>query len=320
MEAPVTYNYNLTVERQLPQAILLRVAYVGSQSRHQTETVELNPAVYIPGSTLGTDARRSFQGYGSIGQATQDVIGNYNSLQITGQRRVSKLTILANYTFSKSLDDVPNGQGNAGIAASSVSPLPWTNPMRHYFDYGPSDFDRRHIATVSYVWDLPTMQNHNLLTREVVGGWQVTGIVRRQTGQALTPLAGSDRSQTGLGTDRAYRIAKNGYGGNACAGAAPCVNYLNPAAFGTVALGTAGNVGKGAFFGPSLITWDVGALKNFSLAPENRVRLQFHAEFFNVLNHTNLGNPALASNVNTFGRIQSSQDPRIGQLALKLMF
>lgn len=320
MEAPVTYNYNLTVEHQLPQAILLRVAYVGSQSRHQTETVELNPAVYTPGSTLGTDARRIFKGYGSIGQATQDVIANYNSLQITGQRRVNTLTILANYTYSKSLDDVPNGQGNAGIAASSVSPLPWTNPLRHYFDYGPSDFDRRHIATVSYVWDLPTLRNHNLFTRETIGGWQVTGIVRRQTGQGLTPLAGSDRSQTGLGTDRAYQISKNAYGGDACAGAAPCINYLNPAAFGTVPVGTSGNVGKGAFFGPSFITWDAGVLKNFSLAPGDSVRLQFHAEFFNVLNHTNLGNPALATNASTFGRIQSAQDPRIGQLALKLMF
>ena len=320
MQAPVTYNFNLSVERQLPQAILFRAAYVGSLSRHQTETVELNPAVYTPGSTLGTDARRMFQGYGSIGQATQDVVANYNSLQITGQRRAKTLTLLANYTYSKSLDDVPNGQGNAGIAASSVSPLPWTNPYRHSFDYGSSDFDRRHIVTLSYVWDLPTLRGNNLLARETLGGWQLTGILRRQTGQALTPLAGSDRSQTGLGTDRAYLISKNAYGGNACAGAAPCINYLNPAAFGTVALGTSGNVSKGTFFGPSFITWDVGALKNFSLTPGDSVRLQFHAEFFNVLNHTNLGNPALATNASTFGRIQSAQDPRIGQLALKLMF
>jgi hypothetical protein len=66
--------------------------------------------------------------------------------------------------------------------------------------------------------------------------------------------------------------------------------------------------------------WDVGALKNFSLAPEDRVRLQFHAEFFNVLNHTNLNNPTSATNSGNFGKILGSQDPRIGQLALKLVF
>jgi len=342
MEAPVTYNYNLTLEHQFAQGFLGRVAYVGSQSRHQTETVELNPAIYYPGSTLGTDQRRAFNGlplgtiptptnnstqYGSIGQATQDLIANYNSLQLTAQRRMNQLTLLANYTYSKALDDVPNGQGNASIAAQSLSTLPSTNPLRHQVDYGRSDFDRRHIATISYVWDLPTFSNHNLLMRETAGGWQLTGIIRRQSGQALTTTAGADRSQTGLNTDRALQISPNVYGGSACAKvASTCVNYLNPAAFVTVytatsyPLGTYGNTGKGAFNGPSLITWDAGALKNFPLGPGERFRLQFHAEFFNVLNHTNLNNPTTAANSANFGNIQSSSDPRIGQLALKFIF
>jgi hypothetical protein len=186
MEAPVTYNYNLTVEHQFQKDFLARIAYVGSQSRHQTETAELNPAIYYPGNTASTDQRRAFNGlplgtaptpatartlYGSIGQGTQDLNGNYNSLQLTAQRRVKQLTLLANYTYSKALDDVPNGQGNAGVAAQSLSPLPTTNPLRHKFDYGRSDFDRRHIATISYVYDLPTFANSNLLLRETAGGW-----------------------------------------------------------------------------------------------------------------------------------------------------
>ncbi len=342
MEAPVTYNYNLILEHQFPQGILVRGAYVGSQSRHQTETVELNPAIYYPGSTLGTDQRRAYNGlplgtvpttanartlYGSIGQGTQDLSGNYNSLQLTAQRRLNKITLLANYTYSKGLDDVPNGQGNAGIAAQGLSTLPSTNPLRHQFDYGRSDFDRRHIATVSYVWDLPILQGKNMLLRETAGGWQLTGIIRRQSGQALTTTAGVDRSQTGLGSDRAMQISPKVYGGSACAKVTTaCVNYLDPAAFVTVytatnyPLGTYGNTGKGAFNGPGLITWDVGALKNFALSPGDRFRLQFHAEFFNVLNHTNLNNPTTAANSGNFGNIQGSGDPRIGQLALKLIF
>jgi len=303
----------------------------------------MNPAVYYPGSTLSTDQRRRFNGlplgtvptttnkstlFGSIGQGTQDLIADFNSVQLTAQRRMRMLTLLANYTYSKALDDVPNGQGNAGVAAQSLSPLPVTNPLRHQFDYGRSDYDRAHVATISYVWNLPAFANANLLERETIGGWQLTGIIRRQSGQGFTATAGTDRSQTGLGTDRAEQILSNPSGGTACSGfkTGPCQNYLNPSAFVTsytatnYPLGTYGNTGKNAFNGPAYMDWDVGALKNFSLMPEDRLRLQFHAEFFNVLNHTNFNNPNAAANNTNFGRILSAQDPRIGQLALKLIF
>jgi hypothetical protein len=116
------------------------------------------------------------------------------------------------------------------------------------------------------------------------------------------------------------------YGGTACAAGSVCTNYLSPASFVTsytatsFPLGTYGNTGKNAFNGPGYMDWDVGALKNFALMPEDRLRLQFHAEFFNVLNHTNLNNPTSAANNANFGKILGAQDPRIGQLALKLIF
>jgi hypothetical protein len=176
------------------------------------------------------------------------------------------------------------------------------------------------------VWDLPTFANSNLLMREVAGGWQLTGVMRRQSGQGFTATAGSDRSQTGLNTDRAMLTGASPYGGSACGATITCVSYLNPAAFVTVytatsyPLGTYGNTGKNAFNGPAFIGWDVGALKNFALMPEDRLRLQFHAEFFNVLNHTNYNNPTAAANSANFGKILGAQDPRIGQLALKVIF
>lgn len=322
MKTPTTYNYNLTIEQQLKGGWLARAAYVGSLSRHGTETVELNPAIYTPGSTLGTDARRGFVGYGSIGQATQDLVTSYNSLQLTAQRRMARLTVLANYTYSKALDDTPFGQGNAGVASSSDSPLPYNNPNRHAFDYGRTDFDRRHVAVLSYVYELPGLSKQNALVRTALGGWETTGIFRGESGAAFTVTAGSDRSQTGLGTDRGQRLAGvNPYGGNACPtnGSTPCVNYINKAAFTLPAIGTYGNVGKGSLSGPALYTWDVGLLKNIPIKTE-AVRLQFHAEFFNVLNHTNLNNPTSALSSASFGTITSAGDPRIGQLALKLLF
>jgi hypothetical protein len=325
MLPPVTYNYNLTVQHQFPDQFLAGTSYVGSLSRHQTETIELNPAVYTAGSKLSTDQRRIFQGFGSIGQGTDDLNSNYNGLQISLQRRMNTVTLLGNYTFSKTLDDVPAGQGNAGIASQSDSALPWTNPDRHKFDYGPADFDHHHILNASYVWDLPQLRNRNLAERLAAGGWQTTGIINYQSGYALTALAGSDRSQTGLGRDRAMQISPDVYGGNGCAKAGvPCVNYLNPAAYVTnytatsFPLGSAGNAGKGAVRGPGFVSWDAGLMKNFAI--NERAHFQFHAEYFNVLNHTNLGNPNMTANSQTFGAIQGANDPRIGQLALKLIF
>jgi hypothetical protein len=319
MKTPTTYNFNLTVEQQLKGGWLARAAYVGSLSRHGTETLELNPGVYIPGSTLGTDQRRAFVGYGSIGQATQDLVTAYNSLQLTAQRRMQNLTLLVNYTYSKALDDVPYGQGNAGVASQNDSALPVTNPLRHAFDYGRSDFDHRHIGVLSYVYQLPGFSKQSALVRYTIGGWATTGIMRGQSGPAITVIAGADRSQTGLSGDRAVITpGVHPYSSLGCT-ATPCVGYLNDAAFSLPAIGSAGNFGKGSLTGPSLFDWDVGLLKDLPLGTE-RVRLQFHAEFFNVLNKTNLNAPASSVSGAGFGTITSAGDPRIGQLALKLLF
>ncbi len=84
---PVNYNWNLLLERQLGAAWLVRWAYVGAHSSHLRESIQLSPAVYIPGSTATTDQRRLFRQYGSISQASQDIDSSYNSLQLTVLRR-----------------------------------------------------------------------------------------------------------------------------------------------------------------------------------------------------------------------------------------
>jgi hypothetical protein len=319
LTVPTTYNFNLTAEHQFGGGWLARTTYVGALSRHVYEGVETNPAVYIPGSTLSTDQRRAFVGFGSIAQVNYDDVSSYNALQLTVQRRLNNLTILANYTYSKSLDDIPYNQANTNASGSNNSALPYTSPNRHAFDYGPSDFDRRHIGVVSYVYDFPTFSQHGALLRSVVGGWQTTGIIRATSGAPFTVLAGSDRSQTGLSTDRAFRqVGLAPYGSSGCV-TSPCHPYLNQAAFALPAIGSAGNVGKNSLFGPHLTTWDVGVLKNMALGGE-RYRLQFHVEFFNVLNKTNFSNPVSTVSSAGFGTVNGSSDPRIGQLAVKLLF
>jgi len=87
--------------------------------------------------------------------------------------------------FEGRWDDVPNGQGQCGRRGAGPFDSASTNPLRHQFDYGRSDYDRRHIAVISYVWDLPSFTNQNLLMREIAGGWQLTELFAGQSGQAL---------------------------------------------------------------------------------------------------------------------------------------
>ena len=229
------------------------------------------------------------------------------------------MQVLANYTWSKSLDDMPYGQGVNNMKSNSDSPVPWNQPFRHNMDYGRSDFDRTHSFVLSYTWDSPALARWNKPLRLVLGSWQFNGIVTAQTGQPLTILAGVDASKTGLNTDRAVVTSSNVYGGNACGNAAPCVNFLSTSAFALPATGTYGNAGKGAFTGPILVNWDAGIFKRLPLGSD-RYNLQFRAEFFNLLNHANFNNPTTNFSSASFGTILSAHDPRIGQLALKLLF
>lgn len=319
---PVNYNWNLTIEHQLTAHWLLRAAYVASHGSHQQEYIELNPAIYSPGSGLTEQQTRPFQPYSLIGQMEQDVNSSYNSLQLALQKRMSHgFTILANYTYSKLVDDKPYNQQVVAmnVTVPNVSPIPWYMSNRHSMDYGPADWDRAQNFVASYVWTLPALAGMNPITRNIAGGWAFTGIANAYTGDPLTILAGKDQSLTALNTDMANPVpGVDPYGGNACGSTAGCVNYLNPSAFAMPAIGTFGTARKGSLRGPGYFDWDMGFFKIFPL-PVEHMQLQFRAEFFNVFNRANFLDPT-TSVASSFGQIRSAHDPRIGQLALKLSF
>src|SRR5207245_2754138 len=128
------------------------------------------------------------------------------------------VTILANYTWSKSIDDLPPGGGVTDIGADSVSARPWDDPLRHQFDRGPSDFDRKHNFAASFIWQLPRLSKLNILARSILGHWQLGGIVSARTGRPLTIVSGTNRSGTGIGQDRA-KLAGAALGPGSCAAA-----------------------------------------------------------------------------------------------------
>ncbi|MGH9326357.1 MAG: carboxypeptidase regulatory-like domain-containing protein [Terriglobia bacterium] len=325
LKVPLVYQWNLQIEHQFAHELMLRAAYVGSHGFHLHENVDLNPAVYIPGSTLGTDQRRVYQGYSDIMMDGQDAWSSYNSLQLTAQKRLasggflSNMSVLANYTYSKSLDDVPyEGSGALFGCPGYASTVPWGAPGRHQMDTGPSYFDRTQNFIVSYVWNLPSLEQSSRAIRSVFGGWQFTGILTLQTGDPLTIVAGEDLSMTGLEQDRAVQVGP-AFGPGACGTSAPCVNDLNPNAFVLPATGTYGDTGKGSLYGPGYSDWDMGLFKDIALKSE-RYHLQLRGEFFNTFNWANFQDPINAVSSGGFGSITSANDPRIIQLAAKFIF
>jgi hypothetical protein len=331
LDTPLIYNWNLTVERQLPSDVLVRVAYVGSHGIHLRRTWEYNPAVYSPGATTSTtDARRMFAPYyGTMTGYNDNGVSRYNSLQASLLKRYSHgFTFQLNYTFSKSTDDVGTGlQGNGG---GGDQVMPWTNPFFDRMITGPSDFDHQHRIVTSYVWDLPFGNHLHGVGNKVLGGWQLTGVQQYQTGSPMTVVSGKDNSLTSLGKDRAVAVA--GVSPDRPSGVDPLKMWFNTAAFATNPIGTFGTLGKGILRGTPMFSWDMGAFKKIPLKGEG-VFMQFRAEFFNIFNHPMFNNPATSLTDANYGRITAtlanagatqgditSGGPRIIQLALKLVF
>jgi hypothetical protein len=334
---PLTYDWNLAMEQQLTGSLSMRLAYVAEHSSHEWAPVELNPFVPVsetpfvngnriynqPGCTANNSCFSSYITAANTGANT-----NYNSLQFSAEQRVSYgLTLLFNYTWSKALDNLPFNAAATSIGSGNSYVYPIWHPNYKALDYGPSDFDHRNVISLSYVYTMPKVQNGAPgALRYVANGWETAGLFVFRSGDPLTVISSSANiSGSGQQRDRAIQVGP-AYGGAACASGTHCKSYLNPASFAnpTVA-GTFGTFVKGGLVGPQYADWDASLTRKFAFT--ERANLQFRAEYFNLLNHTNFGDPNTTNN-GTFGQITSTtpqnatitNDPRIAQLSLKLVF
>ena len=365
MSVPVTYDYNLTVEHQLASTWSIRLAYVGSGSRHQFVNLELNPEVnngvggsannrrvYNTAPTVGpcTTTTGCAANYSDIINAAMIGSAGFNSFQASLVKKMSNgLSMMINYTWSKSLDDMPQATRvsntedlNAG--ESYVYPLYPSNATNipaaamvtdiKSLDRGRSDIDKPHALSFSYVYALPKLNRGDSVLRYIANGWRSSGLIQHHSGDALTAYYGADNSLTGLGQDRdqedftkpAY-LKTVGVGNGDCKTAGKsCIAWLNPAAFGQppqAGAGTGfGNVVKGTLRGPGFTNWDGAMIRVFPVYRETN--MEFRAEYFDVLNHTELSNPSMStplSTSTTFGTITGTQGgPRIAQFSLKYTF
>jgi Carboxypeptidase regulatory-like domain len=344
---PRDYAWNLAVEQQVTGSLSARVAYVATHGSHEWEDTELNPnigAVDGVGGTLKFDqpgcatTNSCFPDY--ITEANTGGNTNYNSLQLSAEQRVRYgLTMLFNYTWSKALNDMPWNQAATSIGGGGSYVYPITMANYKALDYGPADFDHRNIVALSYVYTVPKFLNDSpSVVRYILNDWGTGGIFQYHSGDPLTIWSSSaNNSGSHQNRDRAVYSGSGAYGKSACAvGAINCRGWLNPAAFSPNPPGTFGNVVKGSFVGPHYVDWDADITRKFAFG--EKTSLVFQADYFNLFNHTNLGDPGttLTAAGGTFGEIKSTSpqnwttgpgstsdpqnSPRIAQLSLKLVF
>ena len=151
------------------------------------------------------------------------------------------------------------------------------------------------------------MRGSNGFVRNAIGGWEVSGITRWQTGQNLTPTGNSS-----IGGRRADYI------GGEIEGPKTIEQWFNTAAFANPPDTRRGTAGVGIIEGPGRYLWDLSLRKKFALT--EKFRLQFQGDFFNAFNSTNLNTPNVNRNDAAFGTITASAPGRNIQLGLKLTF
>jgi len=216
---------------------------------------------------------------------------SYNALQIDVSRRFSQgFQFRGNYTWSKNLDI------NSGLTIAQANNQPQMVMNRNdlHRDWGPSALNITHQASMSGSYELPFGHGKHWLGSatgvqdKLVGGWQLNAIATLLSGFPFTPQIGSNRSGDG-DTRNPDRPSLNP------AFTGPIVQgnpnqWFNPKAFILPPSGTWGNLGRGVFQGPGLSELDLSLFKNTIITEQ--VRLQFRAEFFNALNHSNFGTPS----------------------------
>ena len=323
-------QWNLSVQKQIGADWLVSASYLGNHTTHLWTIQAINPAVYIPGgpctlagvtynpcsSTANTDQRRRLslenpqtgKYYGFVDRIDSGGTASYNGLILSAQRRAARgVTVTGNYTWSHCITD-PYQENNTNIGEGG-----WSNPDNRRFDRGnctTGATDRRHLFNLSAVAETPQFSNSRL--RALASGWRLSPIFRVLSGGYLTVTTSTDRALTGIGVQRVNQILGDPYGDKSVN------NYLNPSAFAQPALGTLGNVGKGAIAGPGTWQFDTALSRTFPFGETQK--LEFRAEAFNITNSFHMNDPITVLNQNTFGQVLSAKDPRIMQFALKYFF
>jgi len=347
---PYAQNYELSLQRQLTGKDLLTVSYVGTQGRRLLSSVSANPGnptlclntpgcgpggennIYINGTTavLGTRylggaevPNGSVSGAPVLPDGNQGIVpfGNdsyfitarsstYNSAQVNYRHTAGNLQLLLGYTYSKAIDD-SSGYGEQ------------FNPVDARLSRGLSAFDSTNNFVVSYNYLLPFSRSGN--ANRLLSGWALSGVTRFTTGLPVTLVETDDQSLLGtafggpivLPVDTPDQIAPVQILNPRNLSSASTHLFFNPSSFAQSAEGSEGDARRRFFHGPGLNNWDTALVKDTRI--NERMNLQFRAEWFNIFNHAQFLTPSGILS-GSFGQVTQAASPRIGQLSLKLNF
>lgn len=307
---PYVEQYSLSFQRQLGQDYAIDISYIGNVGRKLPEWYQYNPAVYGPGATLANQEQRRRFSPGQVASMIRIENGgnsSYNALALSLKKRFARSYLLSvNYTLAKSLDlqSVPT--------ASAVQ-----NPYNLRADWGLSDFQRKHVFTASWVWEIPGVRAAGFVGKHILGGWQLSGILTATSGLPFTPVSGRDNSLTAIGNDRP-NVLGNPVLPTDRSRNQVVAKYFDTSRFAANQPGQFGNTGRNSLIGPGLVNLDAGLFKNIPI--RERMHLEFRTEFFNTLNHANFSNPNASLISPAFGQLLTAGTARQIQLAMKFIF
>ncbi len=344
-------QWNFAVQRILPMNLSMEVAYAGSHGVHLQGPLNYDqlPDQYLSmGNALRTLVPNPFYGIVTTGPlaaatvqqgqllrpypqftgiTTINSYGNsiYHSLQSKLERRFSNgFSLLVAYTFSKLIDDTLPSTANAGFPGESFSAGNIQNYYNRRLERAVASFDTPHSLALNSNWELPFGKGKPFLngggwTDLLIGGWQLNGIAIFHSGAPIG-LTTSSSTLNNFGV-----VQRPNYVGGDPAGQGPISqrlnNYFNVSAFAVPPLYTYGNTARLLDWlrAPGVANLDASLFKNFAV--HENMRVQFRAEFFNVLNHPLFDFPGTAIGSPTAGVISSqANSPRDIQLALKFIF
>ncbi|HEV2395778.1 MAG TPA: TonB-dependent receptor [Candidatus Sulfotelmatobacter sp.] len=333
LKTPMMQQWHLGFQYQFPRETVVELSYAGSQGSRLYGFYNGNQATPSADPNAPLAPRRPFPAVdGTIDSYRSDTISNYNSLQARVQKRAARgLQFEASYTYSHSLDEA------SSASLGSLNNGDFRDQRYPSLEYGNSDFDVRHHLVVSYSYDLPFGKgqliggNASGFANQLIGNWQVAGIVSASTGNWFTvtdPF--NNAANNDCGGTVSYNCTRPNVVGNP--NAKPCLpgTFFNTCAFASdTTPGTYGNEGRNVAHGPGYQAWDMSVLKAFPV--REQMHIEFRGDFFNIWNHVNpLWGPigaagqvepvAIEIGTPQFGQLQAARDPRLIQFALKFYF
>ena len=272
---PYSTNWLFGIQQEVAPKTVLTVNYTGNEDHRMQAGVDF-AGVNLNAANWLTQSNRPYSGFANETYEADELSSNYNALQVQLRHHAGRLQLEANYTWSHEIDDMINVFSN------------FSNPTDPNFDRGPGDWDIRHNFTASAVYSLPELKGSNLLMRSVLGGWQTSSIFQTRTGGSINPelIQGFFGLPIRPDVTGAPTMLPNA--------SWPLTSY-NRAAFavdpnfnGDPGVGL-GDAGRNSLRAPGFFQWDFSLMKNFPV--REKVTVQFRADFFNILNHPNFGNP-----------------------------